>query len=167
MPVNSPRGPFHTKNATALESVVSCYHRSLLQSVHRFLLLFLGKQAFLSSLRSVFSFPYRNLVPIPNSLSVLFLVRKGPLGLLIIQRAPNLQPNLHSPVWAGSNGSRPQRGCKFGCVCSYMAGHYPGILMTGHIGTSTPKFALPRDRHLTLLKRGCASSGGFGARWVK
>ena len=25
-----------------------------------------------------------------------------------------------------------------------MAGHYPGILMTGHIGTNTPKFLPPR-----------------------
>ena len=25
-----------------------------------------------------------------------------------------------------------------------MAGHYPGILMTGHIGTDTPKFVPPR-----------------------
>ena len=33
--------------------------------------------------------------------------------------------------------SSPARGYKFGCVCSYMAGHYPGILMTGHIGTNT------------------------------
>ena len=36
--------------------------------------------------------------------------------------------------------SSPARGCKFGCARSYMAGHYPGILMTGHIGTTTPKF---------------------------
>ena len=32
--------------------------------------------------------------------------------------------------------SSPARGYKFGCVCSYLAGHYPGILMTGHIGTN-------------------------------
>ena len=30
------------------------------------------------------------------------------------------------------------------CACSYMAGHYPSILMTGHIGTNTPKFVPPR-----------------------
>ena len=37
--------------------------------------------------------------------------------------------------------------------------------MTGHIGTNTPKFVPPGDdRRLTLLKRGCANSGGFGAR---
>ena len=40
--------------------------------------------------------------------------------------------------------SSPARGYKFGCVCSYMAGHYPGILMTFHIGTNTPKFVPPR-----------------------
>ena len=40
--------------------------------------------------------------------------------------------------------SSPARGCKFGCVCSYMAGHYPDILMTGHLGTNTPKFVPPR-----------------------
>ena len=41
-----------------------------------------------------------------------------------------------------------------------MAGHYPGILMTGHVGTTTPKFVPPRwdSRALTLLKRGCANS---------
>ena len=46
-----------------------------------------------------------------------------------------------------------------------MAGHCPGILMTGHSGTNTPKIVPPRwdclhDRRLTLLKRGCANSGG-------
>ena len=40
--------------------------------------------------------------------------------------------------------SSPARGYYFGCVCSYMAGHYPDILMTGHIGTKTSKFVPPR-----------------------
>ena len=40
--------------------------------------------------------------------------------------------------------SSPARGDKFRCVCSYMAGHDDGILMTGHIGTNTPKFVPPR-----------------------
>ena len=54
-------------------------------------------------------------------------------------------PNLHSPVWVGSKGGRPPaRGYKFGCVCSCIAGHYPSILMTGDIGTNTPKFVPPR-----------------------
>ena len=39
--------------------------------------------------------------------------------------------------------SSPARGYKFGCVCSYMAGHYLSNLMTGHIGTNTPKFVPP------------------------
>ena len=61
------------------------------------------------------------------------------------QRAPKPRPNLHSPVWVGSSGGRPQRGrTNLGVFCSYMAGHYPGILMTGHIGTNTPKFVRPR-----------------------
>ena len=40
--------------------------------------------------------------------------------------------------------SSPVRAYKSGCVCSYMAGHYPGIPMTGHIGTNTPKFVPSR-----------------------
>ena len=64
--------------------------------------------------------------------------------------------------------SSPARGYKFGCVCSYMAGHYPSILMTGHIGTNTPKFVPPRwgrprfdPTQTGMCKFGC----GFGARW--
>ena len=37
-----------------------------------------------------------------------------------------------------------------------MAGHYPGTLMTGHIGTNTPPNLRPLagdDHALTLLKR--------------
>ena len=52
---------------------------------------------------------------------------------------------LENTVCYPLDGGRPQRGgYKFGRVCSYMAGHYPGILMTGHIGTNTPKFVPPR-----------------------
>ena len=59
--------------------------------------------------------------------------------------------------------SSPARGYKFGCVCSYMAGRDPGILMTDHIGTNTPKSVPPRwgrppFESMTLLKRGCANS---------
>ena len=53
----------------------------------------------------------------------------------------------------------PARGYKFGCVCSYMAGHEDAGVVTGHIGTNTPKFVPPR-----WDERGCANSGGFGAR---
>ena len=56
------------------------------------------------------------------------------------QGAPNppefAQPRL-SRVKARSS---PARGYKFGRACSYMAGHYPGIFVTCHIGTNTPKF---------------------------
>ena len=35
--------------------------------------------------------------------------------------------------------SSPARGCKFGCVCSYMAGHDDAGVVTC-IGTNTPFF---------------------------
>ena len=40
--------------------------------------------------------------------------------------------------------SSPARRYKFRCVCSYMAGHEDAGVVTGHIGTSTPKFVPPR-----------------------
>ena len=40
--------------------------------------------------------------------------------------------------------SSPVRGYKFGCVCSYMASHEDAGVVTGHIGTNTPKFVPPR-----------------------
>ena len=82
------------------------------------------------------------------------------------QRAPN-KPEFPQLRLSGVKGrSSPARGYKFGCVCSYMATHFPSILMTGHIGTNTPNsYPLAGDdRPLTLLKRGCANSDGFGAR---
>ena len=75
-----PKGPFRTKNSMALESVVFCYRRSFSQSVPFSCLFLLEKQAFLSPLRSVLLRPYRIFAPYRNSLSVVFLVRKGPLG---------------------------------------------------------------------------------------
>ena len=85
----------------------------------------------------------------------------------IDQRAPNppefAQPRL-SRVKARLS---PARGYKFGCVCSFMAGHHPCIVMTGHIGTNAPKFVPPRwgrprfdPTQTGLCKFGC----GFGAR---
>ena len=44
-----------------------------------------------------------------------------------------------------------------------MAGHYPGILMTGHIGTNAPKFVPPRGDHPTQTGL-CKFGRGFGAR---
>ena len=55
------------------------------------------------------------------------------------QRAPNTPEFSHPRLSRVKVRSSPTREYKFGCVCSYMAGHYPGILMTGHIGTDTPK----------------------------
>ena len=61
--------------------------------------------------------------------------------------------------------SSPARGYKFGCVCSYMAGHYPGILMTGHIGANTSKFVPVHwgpPRFDTTQTGLCKFSRGFG-----
>ena len=50
-----------------------------------------------------------------------------------------------APFEWGQSAVVPSAGVQiWSCVCSYMAGHYPGILMTGHIGTNTPKFVPPR-----------------------
>ena len=71
-----PKGPFHTKSSTALESVVVCH---FLYTV--FLPLLPGKkQAFLTPLRSVLLRPYQIFSPCWNSLSVVFLARKGAWG---------------------------------------------------------------------------------------
>ena len=43
-----------------------------------------------------------------------------------------------------------------GVFVPIMAGHEDAGVMTGHIGTNTPKFV--PDRRLTLLKRGCVRS---------
>ena len=62
----------------------------------------------------------------------------------VFQRAPS------SPEFAQPRLSRvklrssPTRGYKFGCVCSYMAGHEDVRVVAGHIGTNTPKFVPPR-----------------------
>ena len=78
-----PKGPFRTKNSTAHESVVFCYRRSFLLSVPFSCLFCLEKQALLSTLSSVLLLPYRIFLAVVNLLSVLFLVRKGPLGRLL------------------------------------------------------------------------------------
>ena len=51
------------------------------------------------------------------------------------------------------------------CVLIWPVSSHTNVL-TGHTGTNTPKFVplAGDDRPLTLLKRGCANSGGFGAR---
>ena len=67
-------------------------------------------------------------------------------------------PNLHSPFWV-------VRGYKLGCVCSYMAGvhsHPCNDWRSRNKHTQNCTLSLG----MTLLKRGCANSGGFGARWI-
>ena len=88
-----PQGPFRTKNSTALESVVFCYCRSFSLSVPFSSLFCLEKQAFLSPLRSVLLRPYRIFSLYRNSLSVVFLVRKGPLGSGPVPKGPSRTKN--------------------------------------------------------------------------
>ena len=87
------------------------------------------------------------------------------------QRALNPHPNLHSPIWVGSKGGRPQRGGTNMVVRLFLYGRSWGCLvMTGHIGTNTPKFVPPRwgrppfDPTQTGL---CKFGRGFGARLKK
>ena len=85
------------------------------------------------------------------------------LSPMVFPRTEFAQPRL-SRVKARSS---PARGYKFGCVCSCMAGHYPGTLMTGHTGTNTPKFVPPRWGRLRFdpTQTGlCKFGRGFGAR---
>ena len=81
------------------------------------------------------------------------------------QRAPN-PPEFAQPRLSRVKGrSSPARGYKFGCVCPYMASHYVGE-MTPAIYEQTHPNLYPLagdDRPLTLVKQGCANSGGFGA----
>ena len=60
------------------------------------------------------------------------------------QRAPNPPEFAQPRLSRVKRRSSPARGYKFGCVCSYMAGHEDAGVMTGHIGTNTPKFVPPR-----------------------
>ena len=77
-PRRLPKGPFRTKNSTALESVVFCYRRSFSLSVPFSCLFCLEKQAFLRPLRSVLLRPYRIFSPYRNLLSVVFLGKRPP-----------------------------------------------------------------------------------------
>ena len=60
------------------------------------------------------------------------------------QRAPNPPESAQPRLSRVKRRSSPARGYKFGCVCSYMAGHKDAEVMTGHIGTNAPKFVPPR-----------------------
>ena len=77
-----PKGLFRTKNSTALESVVFCYGCSSSLSVPFSCLLLLRKRSISEPYgRSILLRPCRNFSPYRNSLSVVFLVREGPLGV--------------------------------------------------------------------------------------
>ena len=70
----------------------------------------LGFEAFLNAVRgwtvhSIFAAKFITIYRYENR-----LLLSGTNIFHIVQRAPNPQPNLHSPFWAGSNGGRPQRG---------------------------------------------------------
>ena len=88
-----------------------------------------------------------------------------------IQRAPNPPPNLHSPVWVGSKGGRPQRG---GTNSGVFVPIWPVIAQASswhrpYRNKRTTKFVPPCwgrplfDPTQTGL---CKFGGGFGARCV-
>ena len=96
-----------------------------------------------------------------------FIATQAPSQNPLFQRAPNPPEFAQPGLIRVKVQSSAARGYKFGCVCSYTAGHYPGILLTGRIGTNTPKFVPPRwgrprfdPTQTGLCKFGC----GFGAR---
>ena len=60
------------------------------------------------------------------------------------QRAPNPPEFAQPRLSRVKRRSSPAKGYKFGCVCSYMAGHEDVGVVTGHTGTNTPKFVPPR-----------------------
>ena len=69
-------------------------------------------------------------------------------------------PQIHAISFAPPSAAA-QTGTNLGVFVSYMAGHYPGILITGHIGNKHTQICTPSlgdDRALTLLKRGRANS---------
>ena len=65
------------------------------------------------------------------------------ISSVICQRAPN-PPESAQPRLSRVKRRSSPAGCKFGCVCSYIAGHEDAGVVTSHIGTNTPKFVPPR-----------------------
>ena len=99
--------------------------------------------------------------------SILVPVWVLPRKVCDIQRTPNPPEFAQPHLSRDKKRLSPARGYKFGCVCSYMAGHEVAGEMTGHIGTNPPKFVPPRwgrppcdPTQTGLCKFGC----GFGAR---
>ena len=79
----------------------------------------------------------------------------------ITQRAPNPPEFAQPRLSRAKRRSYPARGYKYGCVCSYMAGTTQ--VCRYKFGCVWSVSFRP---HFALLKRGCANSGGFGARWI-
>ena len=75
-----PKGPFRTKNATALNSVVFYYRHSFLLSGAICCLISFKNSGFKASAVVFYYRRSTNLLRIVNLLSVVFLVREGPLG---------------------------------------------------------------------------------------
>ena len=80
-----PKGPFRTKDTTALESVVFC-NRHFSVSVLCSCLFFPRKPSISEHSPKRFATSVANLLPVPNSHSVVFLVREGPLRFLDFYR---------------------------------------------------------------------------------
>ena len=82
--------------------------------------------------------------------------------LPITKRAPNSRPNLHSPVWVASNGSRPQRGVTNLVVCLFLFGQSWGCRSNDrpYRNKHTTKFVPPPWGRppFDALKPGCANS---------
>ena len=95
------------------------------------------------------------------------LLFSNPLPPTPFQRTPN-PPKFAQPSLSRAKGrSSPARAYKFGCVCSYMAGvilHQRSDWPYRNKHTQICTLSLGLTALLTLLKRGCANSGGFGAR---
>ena len=62
---------------------------------------------------------------------------------VIFQRAPNTREFAQPRLSRVKERSSPARGYKFGCVCSFVAGHEDAWVMTGHTRTNTPKSVTP------------------------
>ena len=141
----SPKGPFRTKNSTAPESVFCC-RRSFSVSVPFSCLFFLEKQALLSTTRSVCYCCSVFCLAIANLLSVLFLVRKGPLGNLG-PPAPRVSQWKNFVSWHPSKipptcTRRPKRPKQ---TCTNSRPH--ALVCELQTGTNLHKFAPPHGRH--------------------
>ena len=92
-----PKGPFCTRNGTALDSVVFCYCRSFLQTVPFSCLFFLEKQALVSTLRIAFCYCCSVLSRRSEFALRAIFSTEGSFGFLITGRR-NLRTGTKSPL---------------------------------------------------------------------